>query len=1596
MRVQELIKVILQDVQKGKVDTDIAFKLVKELKEIDDYRHTSDNENGIAVIGMALRFPEANDKEEYWSNIKQKKCSIHKIPEGRKVDIEDFFIQNNIKNKETILEAGYLNEIDKFDASFFKIPLKEAELINPTQRLFLEISYEAFEDAGYGGKQIYNSKTGVYVGIDHSIEFDYEKYYGQNDILTIIGSYSSLLANRISYQFNFRGPAMVIDSACSSGLVAVHQACQGLINQECDMALAGGVNLLFYRKKTALSGVESESGVVRAFDKDADGTVWGEGVGAILLKPISKAIEDGDHIYAVLKGSAVNSDGTSNGITAPNAEAQTELLMKAWNKANIEPATIGYIETHGTGTILGDPIEIKGINDAFRNYTQKRQFCAISSVKNNIGHTCGASGIASLIKTILALVHKKIPANINFEHPNKYINFLESAVYINDKFKSWHFEHYPRRAGVSAFGLSGTNCHVVVEEAPELSVNVNQDEMYVLALSAQYEEGIIELIQKYYKVIKAQPNIDLKSLCITANTGRGHYNYRFIVKFVKASDLRRILEIVKEKKDLKKLVIKDVYYGKHIVITDDKEVYEKGAYTEQELLAMSNDINNKIKYLEKSGEQYHRLLEQVCIAYIKGADVDWLRLYQGERYQKLSLPTYPYQKIRCWAKDVKLNNLQVKMQPDDEINDTFYNVEWVQKDIMPEETTSELGNILVFRNKTKESSRLFQTLKEQEGHLIEVTRGDAYEKIDDNTYIVGCDEESYIALFSSIKEYNLTKIIHLQSLCGDEPETMQQFKEGQKNGVMSLYYMTRALCTVLANKEIEIVLVSNYVNEVTRKEERIYPQAAALFGLGKVIGQEYTNLYCRGIDIDCHTKMEEIVKELKYGKDVYQVAYRKGQRFIEELHELDEGKIGDLNIQIHQDGIYIITGGMGGIGLEFSRYLAGNGPVKLALFNRTQFPPREKWDAIIARQENFKVINKILAIQEIEAKGSEVFIYSLDVTDYDAVNKILCELRDKYGKISGIIHSAGIIKDALIKNKDEAQFKNILGVKMEGTWILDKLTEQDELEFFVVFSSIASLLGGVGKGDYVAGNAYLDAYAAYRNKKGKRTLSISWPVWKDAGMAVDNYANYDGIFKSIEIKKAIRCFDKIWNKNINKVIIGSINNKKYRLKNIPITNLRSIKIVYLKMEEQQKRAVGVKLEGRKDKEYSELEQKLGNVWSDILGLDVIHIDDDFFRIGGNSILAIQMEVGIEHIGIKMSANILKKCSTIRKLAQYLSDSNHQSSSQIIIEYIIPFNEVFYKECFYNSLFPVITYFKGDIGYFFANDIILYKYDDNSQKAIKFEVEYLSVQDENSVLDACGVGFQAREQVDDVVKEVKKSIINGKPVIVWVDCFYESIRMDTYKKQHLPHTLLIYGFNDEKNIVYIVEHNNRDNLSYKDYTITYKELYDSYQGYVSRFIGKHKKNTYYEFYAKHKENKSPIQEFPSVLKTIKVNFWSHKCTILDNLNNLRKIISDLKDILADEEELKKNITLLSSKLNDIINAKLVEKYRVYKFMGDSEQLLSLLCEIIDSWEVVRAWVIKYKFTYVYQKESLNSIFVYMKAIEETEQKISLLLMQQLKE
>jgi polyketide synthase PksN len=402
-----------------------------------------------AIIGMAGKFPKAADLTQFWHNLINGVNCIYDFPEARRNDCQELCAQSlyarilsgntseqsSGNDRSMYMKGGYLNEINKFDAAFFRISPKEAMFMDPLQRIFLETAYEAMEDAGYGGQKLYGAKVGVFVGNDHTNSTMY-KYITETDEMQLTGTWAGILASRISYIFNFRSPSMVIDTACSSGLVALYEACRALQNEECDLAIAGGIHIqIFADVKNAqynMEMVESSDDYVRTFDKDASGTIWGEGAGALLVKPLDKAIADGDHIYAVIKGGAINNDGASSGIAAPNAEAQKELLIKAWKNAKVDPETISYIEAHGTGTKLGDPIEIKGITAAFEEFTTKKQFCGIGSVKTNVGHLVGAAGLASVIKVILALNNKQIPPSINFNSPNPFINFLNSPVYVHD------------------------------------------------------------------------------------------------------------------------------------------------------------------------------------------------------------------------------------------------------------------------------------------------------------------------------------------------------------------------------------------------------------------------------------------------------------------------------------------------------------------------------------------------------------------------------------------------------------------------------------------------------------------------------------------------------------------------------------------------------------------------------------------------------------------------------------------------------------------------------------------------------------------------------------------------------------------------------------------------------------------------------------------------------------------------------------------------------------------------------------------------------------------------------------------------------------
>lgn len=427
------------------------------------------SKEGIAIIGMSGRFPDASNTREFWRNLRDGICSIRMIPKER-IDLESHYDSNKkTKNKTYSTVAGMLREVECFEPMFFNISPKEAPLIEPQQRIFLEEAWNALEDAGYTAQELKEKRCGVFVGCAPG---DYSKNLEANELLTsseaFMGMSSSILASRISYYLNLKGPAIAVDTACSSSLTAVTLACKSIWDKECEMAVAGGIRLMVSPELVIQSSqmeILSPTDQCRPFDNMADGTILGEGAGAIILKPLSKAKADRDYIYGVIRGAGMNQDGKTNGITAPSAASQTLLEKEVYSNFHINPEEITLVEGHGTGTKLGDPIEVKALTEAFREYTNKTGFCALGSVKANIGHTTMAAGIASIIKVLLALKHKKIPPLLNFNEINNQIPLKTSPFYINTTLIPWtENAKHSRMAAISGFGFSGTNCHMVIEE----------------------------------------------------------------------------------------------------------------------------------------------------------------------------------------------------------------------------------------------------------------------------------------------------------------------------------------------------------------------------------------------------------------------------------------------------------------------------------------------------------------------------------------------------------------------------------------------------------------------------------------------------------------------------------------------------------------------------------------------------------------------------------------------------------------------------------------------------------------------------------------------------------------------------------------------------------------------------------------------------------------------------------------------------------------------------------------------------------------------------------------------------------------------------
>ncbi|UCH95418.1 MAG: SDR family NAD(P)-dependent oxidoreductase [Candidatus Aminicenantes bacterium] len=508
-------------------------------------------DSDIAVIGMAGRFPLADNLEEFWENLKSGRDCCGDLPETRKADWAHLF-----GNRDQVVHFGFLHGIELFDAQFFGIMPGEALFIDPTQRLLLEVVYEAMEYGGYGGNRLANTETGVFISCSNS---GYRQLISPSSfsLVAVVGNLPAVSAGRISHVFGLRGPSLLIDTACSSSLAALYYACESLKRGECPMAVVGAADIYAYfdgkvgsmdpgaspesdrdipghKDQETGAGPEVSPGC-RVFDKSS-GVVNGEGVGALLLKPLNKALADKDVICAVIKGSAMNHNGNRTAtISGQRPESLAEVIRQALENARVHPETLSYIEASGAATQMGDPIEIKSISDAFSTYTAKKQFCSLGSVKANIGHLNHTSGMASLIKTILSLQHKQIPPLANFNEPNPYIDFENSPVYIDTQLKEWEVkEGIPRRAGVSSFSVNGTNCHVVLEEAPATAGIQKEDastpeRFHLVTLSAQNSTGLKQLCRALGENLGKDSHQAFQDICYTLNTGRGQHGHRLAV-----------------------------------------------------------------------------------------------------------------------------------------------------------------------------------------------------------------------------------------------------------------------------------------------------------------------------------------------------------------------------------------------------------------------------------------------------------------------------------------------------------------------------------------------------------------------------------------------------------------------------------------------------------------------------------------------------------------------------------------------------------------------------------------------------------------------------------------------------------------------------------------------------------------------------------------------------------------------------------------------------------------------------------------------------------------------------------------------------------
>lgn len=806
------------------------------------------------------------------------------------------------------------------------------------------------------------------------------------------------------------------------------------------MALAGGVSVLSTPKAavvTSKTGLMSPTGVLKPFDDQADGYVIGEAANALVLKPLDAALRDGDPIHGIIKGSGINHGGKKNGMLAPSPLGQTALQTEVFKRFCIDPESISYVEAHATGTRLGDAMEVNALSASFRAFTEKKQFCAVGSLKGNVGHSGQPSGISEIIKVLLALRHGKIPPTINFVTPSQAVNWAETPFYVNSRVQPWSSEiGRPRRAAVNSIGHSGTNSFVLIQEPPALTVPTPlAQKPSLITLSAKTSEALRQRASDLAQWIALHPGSNLASVAYTLNARRTPFAFRMAL-------------VVDNLAQLSEKLLK---FAREGVVEHDliAEPFRR--------VASPLPIQNSVEHPDPE------TLLKLARAWLEGSEINWEKLFAKAR--TLSLPTYPFAKERFWpGKAPQSQNTGIDVP-------SLLIPFWRNEALRQEATDGFDGPLLVFGDN--------EVITQSSKNVCVVSAGSAYQTSGNRVQIRPSELEDYVRLLESLREQDSfpERVVHLWNY-GDGGEPPQLTL-----GLESLFLFAKAVAELKQRTPVTLLHVYSTADLLSP------PELACISGFLRSVQHENALFRAKTIQIVRPRPRELQLAEwiaaefANHGNP--EVRYREGLR---EVRGVQVASAASSRPELlRKGGTYLITGGLGGLGLVFAEHLATNYQARLVLLGRSELS-----------NEKRRRLEKL--------PGAVVGYFPVDLADSSALSATLQSIKTEHGSIHGILHCAGVIEDALLSAKTLESFRKVLQPKVAGTVNLDKLTRDEPLEFFALFSSLVSLTGNLGQGDYAAANRYLDSFAEWREKwradglcQG-RTVSINWPYWQEGGM----------------------------------------------------------------------------------------------------------------------------------------------------------------------------------------------------------------------------------------------------------------------------------------------------------------------------------------------------------------------------------------------------------------------------------------------------------------------------------------------------------------